>query len=305
MYRLIQQENLIKLNDLPKGENLTNYSILNDLSEPHTFRSFSIKYVFEGREKYHVNGNKFIVNAGEYLLANSFCDGKIEIDSNSMVKGICIDVSPVLLSEVFGRFLKPDSPIPDLQLDDFFNSEAFLENKYNTSGTRLGKTLAQLSARFNENPFYNYNLSSEYYYTIAENIIEDHQQIIAQLYNINTVKHITRKDLYRRVCRGKVFLEDNFVDSISVGDAAKDAALSEYHFFRLFKTAFGITPQQYLNQIRLLKSLELLRSGNFSVTEASIASGFTDVFSFSKAFKKYFGVSPSTVNVCKIKRFAK
>ncbi len=44
MYRLIQQNKQIKLNDLPRGENLTNFSILNDLSEKHTFRSFSIKY---------------------------------------------------------------------------------------------------------------------------------------------------------------------------------------------------------------------------------------------------------------------
>lgn len=300
MYRLIQQEKKIKLNDLPKGENLTNFSILNDLSEPHTFRSFSIKYVFEGREHYLVNGSRYTIKSGEYLLANSFCEGKIEIDSNCMVKGLCIDVSPTLLSEVFSSFITPDSPSPDLQLDDFFNSEAFLENKYHTSNTKLGKTLSNLSMKFNENPFYNYHLSSEYYYTIAENIIEDHQPIIAQLYKINTVKHHTRKDLYRRVCRGKTFLENNFDDAISIGKAARDAALSEYHFFRLFKAAFGITPQQYLIQIRLLKSLELLRTGNYSVTEASIVTGFADVFSFSKAFKKQFGISPSVAITAKI-----
>lgn len=302
MYRLIQQKNLIRLNDLPKGENLTNFSILNELSEQHTFRSFSIKYVFEGSEHYQVNRNWYTVKSGEYLLANSFCEGKIEIDSNSMVKGLCIDVSPVLLSEAFSSFITPDSPMPEIQSDDFFNSEAFLENKYTAGNTRLGKTLAGLSRKFNENPLYNYKLDSEFYQTIAENIVEDHQPIIAQLFKINTVRHQTRKDLYRRLCRGKAFLENNFDESISIGNAASYAALSEYHFFRLFKAAFGITPQQYLIQNRLSKSLDLLHTGNYSVTEASAATGFADVYSFSKAFKKHFGISPSTAITSKITR---
>lgn len=293
MFRLIHQGTPIKLNDLPKGENMTNFSILNDLSAPLTFRSFSIKYVFDGYEHYNLNGNKYSVKAGEYLLANSFCEGKIEIDSKSMVKGICIDVSPSLLSEVFSNFITPDSPQPDILLDNFFNSEAFFENKYNTNNTKLGNTLAELSRQFNENPFHNFNLDNEFYFTLAENIVEDHQAIISQLYNINTVKHQTRKDLYRRLCKGKAFLEDNLSEHISICNAAKYATLSEYHFFRLFKATFGITPQQHLIQNRLSKSLELLCTGNYSVTEASIATGFADVYSFSKTFKKHFGISPS------------
>lgn len=295
MYRLIQQGKPIKLNDLPKGENMTNFSLLNDLSAPLTFRSFSIKYVFEGCEHYQVNGNKYNVKSGEYLLANTFCEGKIEIDSKNVVKGICIDVSPTLLSEVFGNYITPDSPFPDIVLDDFFTSEAFLENKYNTNNTKLGKTLNELSRKFSNNPFHNYNLGNEFYFTLAENIIEDHQAVIAQLYNINTVKHHTRKDLYRRLCNGKSFLENNVSEQISIVNAAEYATLSEYHFFRLFKSAFGITPQQYLIQNRLSKSLDLLRTGHYSVTEASITTGFADVYSFSKAFKKHFGFSPSRV----------
>lgn len=295
MYRLIQQEKPIKLNDLPKGENMCNFSILNDLSEPHTFRSFSIKYVFDGCENYQVNGNKYKVKSGEYLLANSLCEGKIEIDSTTMVKGICIDVSPALLSQAFSSFVAPDSPLPEVPLDDFFNRESFLENKYSISATKLGGTLAELSRQFNANPFYKYKLTDEFYFTLAVNIVEDHQAIIAQLYKINTVKHQTRKDLYRRLCKGKEFLENNFERSISIGSAAEYATLSEYHFFRLFKAAFGVTPQQYLIQKRLSKSLELLRAGHYSVTEASTATGFADVYSFSKAFKKHFGISPSNV----------
>jgi AraC family transcriptional regulator len=293
MYRLIHQDNITKLKDLPKGENLTNFSLLHDISEQFKFRSFSIKYVLEGTEHYQVNGNKYYVHKGEYLLANALCEGSVEIDSKKTVKGICIDVSPTLLSEVFSHFLTPDCPFPDIVLDDFFTTDAFLENKYTSEHTRLGKVLNALSNRLDKNPYYDYHLDKAFYFTLAENIVADHQSIIVELYKVNTIKHQTRKDLYRRLCRGKDFLENNLGEQLTISQAAEYATLSEYYFFRLFKSVFGLSPQQYLIQKRLAKAQALLRTGNYTVTEVSLTTGFADIYSFSKSFKKHFGVPPS------------
>lgn len=293
MYRLLQKEEMPSLAELPNDTNLINFSVLNDFSQKLKFRSFSIKYVFEGCEHYVVNDTNYYVGKGEYLLANSLCEGKVEIDSPNLVKGICIDVSPQLLSEAFGQYIAPDTPFPDIDADHFFRGEAFLENKYNSRHTNLGKVLDELGRKLNENPAEAYQFEQEFYFTLAEKIVEDHQPIITQLYNIQTMKHNTRKDLYRKVIRGKEFLENNLCNPISVGQAADYACLSEYHFFRLFKNAFGITPQQYLIRQRVSHAKILLHTGNFSVTEAATATGFSDVYSFSKTFKKHLGVSPS------------
>ncbi|MCE3295001.1 MAG: hypothetical protein K0R65_715 [Crocinitomicaceae bacterium] len=292
MYQLIQQDTKIDLNALPKGSNLINFSLLNSISAPVKFRSFSIKYTLEGCESYHVNGRRYAVNKGEYLLANSFCDGRVDIDSTDIVKGICIDVSEKLLSEVFAHTLRSDTPFPDISLDSFFTGESFLENKYG-SDTALGNMLAETGRIFSENPFYAYEFNEEYYYTLAEKIIEDHIPVIRGLYAIKTVKHETRKELYRKLSKGREFLDRELQGSISISLAAAHAGLSEYHFFRLFKTAFGCTPQQYLIRQRLSSSLRLLRSGNYSVSEAALSTGFPDIFSFSKSFKKHYGSAPS------------
>jgi AraC family transcriptional regulator len=293
MYNLIHQQKNIILNDLPKGKNMTNFSILNDLSQKLTFRAFSIKYVLEGCEKYQVNGTNYCVQASEYLLANTFGEGKVEVESKQLVKGLCIDIAPAFLSEVFSNFIKPDAYTPDIQLDDFFNSEEFFENKYHAAHTQLGKTLAEIGRLMNQNPFQNYQLENDFYFTLAENIVADHASIITQLYSINTVKHQTRKELYRKLLLGRAFLENNLPTAIQMCEAAQYAGLSEYHFFRLFKTAFGITPQQYFIQMRLDKALALLHTGNYSVTETAQEVGFADVYSFSKAFKKQFAISPT------------
>ncbi|MGV3630894.1 MAG: helix-turn-helix domain-containing protein [Bacteroidota bacterium] len=295
MYQLIQQHTKIDLNALPKASNLINFSMLNSISAPVTFRSFSIKYTLQGSERYLVNGRKYAVNDGEYLLANSLCEGRVEIDSPETVKGICIDVSDELLSEVFAHALRSDCAFPDLTLDTFFTGESFLENKYHASGTALGQLLAEIGRLFNQNPFYAYEFTKEYYYTLAEKIVEDHISLIGSLYAIKTVKHDTRKELYRKLCKGKDFLEQELPGNISIPLAARHAGLSEYHFFRLFKMAFGCTPQQYLIRLRLSASFELLRSGNYSVGEAALAAGFTDIFSFSKSFRKHYGHPPSKI----------
>ena len=60
----------------------------------------------------------------------------------------------------------------------------------------------------------------------------------------------------------------------------------------LFKQEMGITFTDYLNQIRINQSCELLAKTNFSLIDISIMSGFDDQSYFSKVFKKLKGVTP-------------
>jgi transcriptional regulator GlxA family with amidase domain len=68
--------------------------------------------------------------------------------------------------------------------------------------------------------------------------------------------------------------------------------LSQSHFLRLFKQAFGVTPHQYLRQVRLQKARQLLVQKNLSVTEVCLSVGFDNLSSFSRLFSQTFGFSP-------------
>jgi AraC family transcriptional regulator len=76
---------------------------------------------------------------------------------------------------------------------------------------------------------------------------------------------------------------------------AAECGLSEYHFFRLFKAIFAISPHQYLIRKRLDYAYYQLKNGLSNVSDAAVHSGFADIFAFSKSFKKHFGLSPSLV----------
>lgn len=63
-----------------------------------------------------------------------------------------------------------------------------------------------------------------------------------------------------------------------------------------FKDALGITPLDYLSQIRIQKGRKLLKEENYSIEEVARKVGYGNSFSFSKAYKRIRGVSPSKDN---------
>jgi transcriptional regulator GlxA family with amidase domain len=71
------------------------------------------------------------------------------------------------------------------------------------------------------------------------------------------------------------------------------AALSKYHFHRLFTVTYGRTPAVHLAERRIERAQDLLRSTNLSVTEVCFAVGYSSLGSFSSRFTQIVGETPS------------
>jgi len=67
-------------------------------------------------------------------------------------------------------------------------------------------------------------------------------------------------------------------------------------FYRCFETVYGITPFEYLHRRRMETAGQLIREGEFNVTQTAYAVGYSSLSHFTKAFKNYFGVIPSKCN---------
>jgi AraC family transcriptional regulator len=292
MYK-VYNESVIDFAPVKQRDGVVVYSMLKEFEHNIKASNFSIRYVIEGNEKYTLRDEDYIVRSGEYLLGNQFSDGKIEIGSKDFVKGICIGIMPEMLSEVVASFIKPDTSICDIELDTFFSSTSFLENKYNVASTNLGNFLLELNTVISSNPFHKFAFGKEFYFSLSEKIVQDHIPIFKQLHSIKSIKESTKKDLFRRISKGKLYIDNYFASELDIQTIAREAQISEYHFFRLFKTIYGTSPYQYILAKRLAFSYGLLLSQNNGVSEIADLAGFSDVYSFSKAFKKHYGVSPS------------
>ena len=89
------------------------------------------------------------------------------------------------------------------------------------------------------------------------------------------------------------FCNASLKDDISLDDLAAQANLSTFHFARLFKKTLGITPHQFVLQLRIEWAKRFLKQNHLSHTHIAYELGFTDLAHFANTFKKVTGLTPS------------
>jgi len=106
--------------------------------------------------------------------------------------------------------------------------------------------------------------------------------------------HASKAIYTARINKAIDFIEANLHNPISLEEIAVAANFSKFHFNRLFHTAVGETPFQFVSRIRLEKAASLLQSiPNSSIAEIAHRCGFTDKSIFSRNFKQLYGISAS------------
>ncbi|WP_168119856.1 AraC family transcriptional regulator [Paenibacillus sp. HB172176] len=89
------------------------------------------------------------------------------------------------------------------------------------------------------------------------------------------------------------YIHEHLHKSLTMSELASLVSFSEKYFITFFKKALGITPGQYMYQIRMNRAREYLYMKKYSIQQIASLLGYPDAFSFSKAFKKYYHVPPS------------
>ncbi len=286
-------ESGVSTNYSDQVNNIVMYSSIKSLDANLSFKNFSIKYVISGDEIYRLKEQDYTLKGGDYLLCNKHCEGKVFIDSKTHVKGICIDIASEMVSEIVASLIAPDTNISDLTLDRYFNSQDFLEQQYTAKTTHLGSQLIHLDNMIQKNPYDNYQFDPEFYYRLSEGIVADYIPVVKQFQAIRSVKSETKKDLLRKLAKGKTFIELYYKMEIDIARVAEESNISQYHFFRLFRDVYGVSPYQFIKQKRMQAASEILLKQRLPLAQLAMEVGYSDIFSFSKAYKQYFGCPPS------------
>lgn len=269
------------------------FSSLQEFYQPIEGRGFSIKYVWSGTEYYTLNGTQYAVKEGQYLLSNDQLEGHVEIAAGKNVKGICVNIAPQLIREAIAGFQDPDNSLPDPAAADFFCSAAFLENCYATSDSALSNSLRQIALDAEHQHLSGETLSHEFFYSLTTQLLADQLPLYRQWQKLPYRKHQIKKEVWRKLHGVKEYMDAHFMENPSASILASMACMSEFHFYRLFKKAFGISPHQYIIQKKLEQAQQLLKDPASSISSIALETGFADVFSFSKSFRRHFGCPPS------------
>jgi AraC-like DNA-binding protein len=110
---------------------------------------------------------------------------------------------------------------------------------------------------------------------------------------VTTSKRPVPVELLAHLRRAHDHIDRNYRQALDLGELARVAGVSKYHFARSFEAAYGETPIRYLTRRRIERAQDLLRAANLTITEVCMMIGFSSLGSFSTRFTQLVGETPT------------
>jgi len=107
------------------------------------------------------------------------------------------------------------------------------------------------------------------------------------------MKNITYNDYVQRINKVVAYVNNHLDETLDLKTLANEAALSDFHFHRIFKALKGEAIGGYITRLRLEATARLLRYTALTIEEIAFNIGYETPASLSKAFKKQYGISPT------------
>ena len=228
-----------------------------------------------GSRGYTVDGQRYSLDTGDIVLIGSGCVHRPEFEHGSLYERVIIYISP--------EFLQQQST-PDCPLLDIFNGE---------HGHVLH--LHQPDILWNLSDALEQELSKdEYGRVILSNglLLRLLIEIARGIRNPETTfaKPIVPSD--SRILEILRYIDAHLTEELSIDILAEEFFISKFHMMRLFKQETGRSIHDYLQERRLLFARDLIRQG-VSATDSCFQSGFRSYSSFTRAYAKHFGTTPT------------
>lgn len=152
------------------------------------------------------------------------------------------------------------------------------------------------------------SVACEYYDKAFKACMEDteFQSLTARTYVLQFLLYMCQKHLIssqnkisvtgmEEIKKSVTYIRNNYMNSITLQEAADVAGFSVYYFSREFKKVTGLTFVTFLNMVRCENAAKRLRKGA-NVTDVCFSCGFKELSYFSRTFSKIMGVTPSSLH---------
>lgn len=233
-----------------------------------------------GRGSYMVDGQRYLLQPGDIVLVGSRIVHRPELESGNPYERIIIYISPEFLEKM---------STADCDLQQIFSPEA--GHVLRLKETERKKVFAMTAALEKE-------LSgAEYGREIISNV-----NLLRLLVELGRQRR--RTDSYNphpvvpkdpRILEWMQYIDRHLSEDLDMDSLAEQFYISKYHMMRLFHSETGFTIHTYLLQRRLLAARQLIEKG-MRTTEACYRCGFRSYSSFTRAYNKHFGSTPTGRN---------
>ncbi len=228
-----------------------------------------------GRGRYWIEGHQYALEPGDLVLVGSGCVHRPEFEPGLAYERIIFYISP--------EFLRRESrPGCDL-LDCFFGDRPKVVRSQHSKG--LFELALALEKEAASSEFGGEILSRG---LLLRLLVELRR--IADRGDVQPPADTEPKD--PRIAALMAYIDAHLTEDLSVEALAEEFYLSQFHMMRLFRACTGTSINQYITQQRLKMARELI-SGGMTATEGCFRSGFGSYSSFTRAYGKFFGTTPT------------
>ena len=245
--------------------------------EFHYHEFCKVLLLVSGSGSYTVDGQRYAVQAGDVVLVGSRCVHRPEFEAGTPYERIILYISPEFLTR---------SSLPECDLGECFSGEF---GHVLRPGDAERKKLFALAAALERDM-----AGEDYGHEILSNasVLRMLVQLGRGLRLSGDARPGPMTEGNERVLAITRYLDRHLTEDISIDALAEQVYLSKYHMMRLFRRETGNTIHGYLTERRLSMARELIRGG-MSATNACFRSGWRSYCSFTRAYAKRFGTTPT------------
>jgi len=251
----------------------------------------SLKSMSNGRALYKFGRAEVAVDDGSYLILNDRQPYSIEIASPTRVETFVLWFPDGWAKEVLRSFDETPETLLANSPDESGARASFFA-RYTQHDRIVSPKMHALRAAFKSEELIQDGWLEEKLRELLASMLSSQRSLRREIDNLPAVRASTREELWRRVSRARDYLQARLAAPISLSEVAAAACLSPFHLLRVFQSAFGQTPHQYLNHCRIERAKFLLEKTTIPVTAICLECGFTSLGSFSALFHKHCGMSP-------------
>ena len=240
----------------------------------HTFHKIMV--LLSGQVTYAIEGKSYAMEPGDMVLVCSGCLHRPVVSEAMPYERLILYISPSFLRQAGG---------PDCNLETcFLRARDEFSHVLRPTGDRPTALLKELEAALGQEGF-----GQE---LLCRSLLLEFLVLLTREMSAHQLRYVSSDQADEKILGVLRYLNLHLGENIPVDHLARQFYISKFYLMRRFKEETGYTIHGYLTEKRLILAREKIASG-MSLGRVAEDCGFGDYSSFSRAYKKRFGVSPT------------
>jgi len=270
------------------GKNVFATGLLRPGTQPFV-SPLSLRYALQDTFNIRTERGHYTISPTTCMVLNEGQRGEITVDHNAAPRAATLVFEQKYMADIARSFSAPLTASLDIDGDGIVVH--FPECVQHDTAFEIGPKLRALSAACLRGD--SIESIADKFRAVTECAVLVYSAASRQIDTIDSVRPGTRAELYRRIQRAYICIQDSFNEELCLEKISRVACMSPHHFHRVFSQVYGITPLRALADRRMQMARRMLETTDTPVSAICRAVGYHSAPTFSNLFRAKFGLAPS------------